>query len=44
MHLENQQQQQVFQQQHQKAVAELQFQNSDIQLELLKALKDRKDK
>ena len=44
MLLENQQQQQVFQQQQQKAMAELQLQNSHIQLELLKALKDLKDK
>ena len=44
LHLENQQQQQVFQQQQQKVMAELQLQNSHIQLELLKALKDLKDK
>lgn len=44
LHLENQQQQQVFQQQQQKVMAELQLQNSHIQLELLKALKDLKEK
>ena len=44
LHLENQQQQQVFKQQQQKVMAELQLQNSHIQLELLKALKDLKDK
>ncbi|XP_044166284.1 uncharacterized protein [Acropora muricata] len=44
LHLENQQQQQVSQQQQQKVMAELQLQNSHIQLELLKALKDLKDK
>ena len=44
MHLENQTQQQVFQQQQQKMMTELQIQNSQVQLELLKVLRDIKDK
>ncbi|CAB3979802.1 Hypothetical predicted protein [Paramuricea clavata] len=44
MHLENQTQQQVFQQQQQKMMTELQVQNSQVQLELLKVLRDIKDK
>ena len=44
MHLENQAQQQTFQQQQQKLMAELHVQNSQVQLELLKVLRDIKDK
>ncbi|XP_028408644.1 putative uncharacterized protein DDB_G0271606 [Dendronephthya gigantea] len=44
MHLENQAQQQIFQQQQQKLMAELHVQNSQVQLELLKVLRDIKDK
>ena len=44
IHLGNQQQQQVFQQQQQKMMTELQVQNSQVQLELLKVLRDIKDK
>lgn len=39
-----QKEQQMFQQQQQKFMAELQLQNSQVQLELLKVLKDMKDK
>ena len=44
IHLENQTQQQILQQQQQKLMAELHVQNSQVQLELLKILRDIKDK
>ena len=44
MHLQNQTQQQIFQQQQQKLMAELHVQNSQVQLELRKVLRDIKDK
>ena len=44
MHLENQAQQRTFQQQQQKLMPELHVQNSQVQLELLKVLRDIKDK
>ena len=44
MHLQNQTQQQIFQQQQQKLMADLHVQNSQVQLELLKVLRDIKDK
>ena len=44
MHLENQTQQQIFQQQQQKLMAELHVQNSQVQLKLLKVLRDIKGK
>lgn len=46
MHLENQRQQQVLQQQQQqqKQLADIQLQNSQVQLELLRVLTDLRDK